>query len=160
MAVEIERKFLVTDTSYRRESEAGRIMKQGFLNLDPDRTVRVRISEGEAWLTVKGPSNLAGTTRFEWETPIPEEDAEDLLKLVDGTLVHKKRFRTQVGRHVYEVDEFFGDNEGLIIAEIELKDENEDFQKPRWLGMEVTGDIRYYNAQLCINPYKEWKEGI
>ena len=158
MAVEIERKFLVTDTSYRDTAGSGKLMKQGFLNLDPLRTVRVRISEGEAWLTVKGPSNDSGTTRFEWETGIATADAEDLLNLAAGSVIEKTRYSIPAGEHVFEVDEFYGENGGLVVAEIELGHEDDVFTKPGWLGKEVTGDPRYYNAQLSINPYKTWND--
>lgn len=156
MAIEIERKFLVTGKGYLNEATSQSVIRQGFLNLDPKRTVRVRIAGALAWLTIKGPSNQAGTTRFEWETPIEPAAAEELLLLTEGSVIEKKRYTVPKGNHLFEVDEFKGDNNGLVVAEVELSAEEDVFLKPEWLGAEVTGDIRYYNAQLSINPYKAW----
>ena len=107
-------------------------------------------------MTIKGASNESGVSRFEWEKEIPEDEAKALLKLCDEGVIDKTRFEVKMGNHVFEIDEFFGENEGLIMAEIELKSETEDFEKPKWLGKEVTNDIRYYNSYLSKNPYKKW----
>lgn len=156
--IEIERKFLVASNDYKFGAHKKNRIVQGFLNTDPYRTVRVRIREGLGFITIKGKGNENGTTRFEWEREIPMEDAEDLLKLAEPGAIDKVRYEVKVGDHLFEVDEFFGENEGLVVAEIELKHENEDFQKPSWLGSEVTGQSKYYNAQLSKNPYKKWQQ--
>jgi CYTH domain-containing protein len=153
---EIERKFLVRDDRYKPESFSETRIVQGFLNTHKERTVRVRIKGPTGFLTVKGISNKAGTTRFEWEKEIPVAEAESLLALCEDGVIEKTRYEIQVGEHVYEVDEFYGNNQGLTIAEVELNNENESFKKPDWLGEEVTGVIKYYNSQLSINPFKNW----
>ena len=149
---EIERKFLVKSTSFKEGSARKMTIKQGFLNLDPQRTVRVRIKGGDAYLTVKGITDEQGVKRFEWETKIAVEEAETLLELCDGGYLEKTRFEVPVSGHIYEVDEFHGQNEGLLVAEIELEEVDESFEKPEWLGEEVTGDNRYYNSQLIKQP--------
>lgn len=154
--VEIERKFLVKSDAFKAESIAEKRIVQGFLNTDPERTVRVRIKGDDGFLTIKGKSNSTGTSRFEWEKEIPIKEAEALLKLCEEGVIDKIRYNVTVANHLYEVDEFFSDNQGLIIAEVELKDEDEEFVKPNWLGEEVTGDIKYYNSQLSKNPFKKW----
>ncbi len=154
---EIERKFLVKDERYKAEFVSEKRIVQGFLNTHKERTVRVRIKGSKGFLTIKGKSNEAGTTRFEWEKEILVAEAESLLPLCEEGIIEKTRYEVKVGEHVYEVDEFFGNNQGLTIAEIELNDENESFKKPDWLGEEVTGDVKYYNSQLSINPFKNWK---
>ncbi len=154
--VEIERKYLVKDISYREVAISRKRIVQGFLNTDPDRTVRVRIKGDEGFLTVKGISNASGTTRFEWETGIKVEEAEALLQLCEPSVIDKTRYEIPMGKYLFEVDEFHGDNEGLIIAEIELDNENDVFERPDWLGEEVTGDIKYYNSQLSKNPLIGW----
>ncbi|MDO6854952.1 CYTH domain-containing protein [Cellulophaga lytica] len=154
--VEIERKFLVKSDAFKAESIAEKRIVQGFLNTDPERTVRVRIKGDDGFLTIKGKSNSTGTSRFEWEKEIPVKEAEALLKLCEEGVIDKIRYNVTVANHLYEVDEFFSDNQGLIIAEVELKDEDEEFVKPNWLGEEVTGDIKYYNSQLSKNPFKNW----
>ena len=116
----------------------------------------MRIKGEKAFITIKGISNSKGTTRFEWEKEISLKEAEQLIELCEPNLIEKIRYEIKVGNHIFEVDEFSAENEGLIIAEIELSEENESFDKPDWLGKEVTGDIRYYNSQLCIVPYKNW----
>lgn len=153
---EIERKFLVRSEDFRNESERSTRIVQGFLNTDPLRTVRVRIKGDKGFLTVKGMGNDQGTTRFEWETGIPLREAEALLKLAEPGVIEKIRYEVPMGGHLFEVDEFFGDNTGLIIAEIELQDEDEPFDRPFWLGKEVTGDKKYYNSQLSKRPYGLW----
>ena len=154
--IEIERKFLVNSFEFKDEAISKSIIKQGFLNSAPERTVRVRLSNDVGLLTVKGLSSDDGLVRFEWEKKISKEDAISLLKLCEEGIIEKIRYEIKAGNHIIEVDQFFGDNEGLIIAEIELNSENEVFEKPHWLAEEVTGDIRYYNSQLSKQPYKEW----
>ncbi|MCF6241917.1 MAG: CYTH domain-containing protein [Bacteroidales bacterium] len=157
MAKEIERKFLVKNNDFKKSAFKKMQIKQGFLSSVPERTVRIRIKENKAFITIKGLSNKSGTTRFEWEKEIPINEASELLSICEPGIIDKTRYLIKSGKHTYEVDEFYGENEGLIIAEIELHHENENFEKPKWLGKEVTGDIRYYNSQLSQNPYKNWK---
>jgi adenylate cyclase len=152
--LEIERKFLVTSDAFKQAAFKHTRIVQGFLNTHPERTVRVRIKGGQGFLTVKGISNKAGTIRTEWETAISVEDAELLLKLCEPGIIDKTRYEIKLGRHIFEVDEFSGENEGLIIAEVELNSEDEVFEKPHWLGKEVTGELKYYNSQLSLNPFK------
>jgi len=156
MGVEIERKFLVKNTDFRTESNQKKYLKQGYLNADKKRTVRVRIADEIAFITVKGESNSTGTTRFEWEKEIKKREAEELLLLCEPCLIEKTRYLIDAGRHTFEVDEFHGDNEGLIIAEVELSSEAEDFIRPNWLDLEVTGNLKYYNSSISKNPYKNW----
>ena len=154
---EIERKFLVTSTEFQSESIRSNRIVQGYLNSNPERTVRIRIKGTQAFITIKGKGNESGTTRFEWEKEIKVTEAEQLLLLCEDGVIDKVRYEIPFGKHLYEVDVFEGDNKGLIIAEIELEDENESFEKPNWLGEEVTGDDRYYNASLSVSSYKNWK---
>ncbi len=154
--IEIERKFLVISDAFKNEASLKERITQGFLNTDPNRTVRVRIKGELGFITVKGKSNDTGTTRFEWEKEIPLQDATALLKLCEEGMVDKIRHNIRIGNHIYEVDEFFGANEGLVVAEIELKAEDETFEKPSWLGKEVTGEVKYYNSQLGKNPFSKW----
>lgn len=154
---EIERKFLVKSEAFITESQGHNRIVQGYLNSNPERTVRVRIKGNKGFLTIKGKGNESGTTRLEWETEIPVLDAEQLLSLCEKGVIDKVRYDIRKGNHLFEVDIFFGENAGLIMAEIELQSENETFEKPEWLGTEVTGDNRYYNAYLSNNPYKNWK---
>lgn len=156
MNLEIERKFLVKNDSFKLKAFKKKYIKQGFLNSDKERTVRVRIIEDTAFLTVKGKSNKAGTTRFEWEKEIPVLDAEKLMPLTEKTVIEKYRYYINENKHVFEVDEFLDVNSGLIIAEIELTKEGEKFSKPEWLGKEVTGEIKYYNSSLSKSPYCFW----
>ena len=156
MAVEIERKFLVKNNSFKQESFAEKSMKQGYLNSNKNRTVRIRITDDKAFITVKGNSNSTGVSRFEWEKEIDKLEAEELLLLCETTIIEKNRFYVKSRQHVYEIDEFFGDNYGLIIAEVELKNEDEAYTKPLWLGEEVTGRKKYYNSKLSKNPFKDW----
>ena len=157
MGIEIERKFLVKNTAFRTESNQKKHLKQGYLNADKKRTVRIRIADEIAFITVKGESNSTGISRFEWEKEITKREAEELLLLCEPCLIEKTRYLIDVGRHTFEVDEFLGDNEGLILAEVELRSEAEDFIRPNWLGPEVTGDPKYYNSSISKNPYKKWK---
>jgi len=154
--VEIERKFLVISEAYKNEAFKTVRIVQGFLNTDPERTVRVRLKEDSGVLTVKGKTSDEGITRFEWETEISKTEAKALLSLCEEGIIDKMRYEIKVGNHIFEVDEFFEDNAGLVIAEIELKNEDDTFMKPNWLGEEVTNDIRYYNSQLSKQPYKTW----
>lgn len=156
--LEIERKFLVKSDAYKAVAVRHSRIVQGFLNTDPERTVRVRVRGDKGVLTVKGMSNESGTARFEWETEISVGDATDLIDLCETPILEKVRFEVPVGNHIYEVDEFMGENKGLVIAEIELQHENEVFERPHWLGKEVTGIIKYYNSQLTKNPYNTWKQ--
>ena len=155
--LEIERKFLVKSDAFKAEAFRENEIKQGYLNSSPERAVRVRLKDDSGFLTIKGKSDESGTTRFEWEKQISREEAEALLKLSEPGMISKIRYEVKAGAHIYEVDEFFEDNEGLILAEIELQSATEDFEKPVWLGEEVTGDHRYYNSQLSKKPFKLWK---
>jgi adenylate cyclase len=154
--IEIERKFLVLNEDFKKEAFAKNEIAQGYLSSIPERTVRVRIKGNNGFLTIKGSGNQSGVSRYEWEKIIPVEEAQELLKLCEKGRINKTRFEVRVGAHVYEIDTFYGDNEGLIIAEIELESENEIFEKPEWLGLEVTNDERYYNAYLSKNPFLNW----
>jgi len=154
--IEIERKFLVKSNDFKTQAFVKNRIAQGYLNSNPERTVRVRIKGEKGFLTIKGKGNESGLTRFEWEKEITVEEALLLLNLCETGKIDKIRFEIKVGNHTFEVDEFFGENEGLIIAEIELSSENESFEKPNWLGEEVTNDERYYNAYLSRNPFKNW----
>ena len=154
--IEIERKFLVKSDAFKKEAQSKERIVQGFLNTQPERTVRVRINGDFGYLTIKGKSNASGTTRFEWEKEISKTDAEALIILCEKGIIEKSRYKVPAGGHIFEIDEFYGDNSGLIIAEIELNDENEAFKKPDWLGEEVTGEVKYYNSQLSKQPYKNW----
>ncbi len=156
--LEIERKFLVKSDAYKNKVTNKKRIIQGFLNTDPERIVRVRIKGDKGFLTVKGISNDSGTTRFEWEKEITVIDAEQLLLICEKGVISKIRYDVPVENHIYEIDEFYGDNEGLVVAEVELKEEGEHFFKPDWLGKEVTGDVKYYNSQLSKEPYKNWKK--
>ena len=152
MGTEIERKFLVTGTAWRTPD--GQRIVQGYLNRDKARTVRVRIAGALAFLTVKGPTT--GATRAEFEYPIPLADAEALLGLCDGPLIDKVRHRIGFGNLLWEVDEFFGDNAGLVVAEVELASEDQAIERPSWVGQEVTSDSRYFNANLAAHPFNRW----
>ena len=156
MGLEIERKFLVAGDFKPFANKATRII-QGYLSSVPERTVRVRIKDDKGFLTVKGRSSKSGTTRFEWEKEIPVGEAQELIAICESGVIDKTRYIVEAGRHIYEIDEFHGDNQGLIVAEIELASEDETFAKPQWLGKEVTGDTRYYNSMLMKNPYRNWK---
>ena len=154
--LEIERKFLVLSNDFIKEAFTQNRIVQGYLNSNPERTVRIRIKGNKGFLTIKGKGNESGTTRLEWETEIPLEDAEKLLPLCESGVIEKVRYEIKVGKHVFEVDVFSGENEGLIMAEIELQSEDESFGKPIWIGKEVTNDVKYYNANLSNHPFKSW----
>lgn len=155
--LEIERKFLVTADSYKSESVRQTRITQGYLSNDPNRTVRVRIKGDKGFLTIKGASNKSGTTRVEIEEQIDLKKAETLLDLCLPGIIDKTRYEVHLGQHIWEVDQFYGLNKGLVLAEIELSSEDEIFIKPDWIGKEMTGDLRYYNSQLSINPYTKWQ---
>ncbi|EIA10137.1 CYTH domain-containing protein [Flavobacterium frigoris] len=155
--IEIERKFLVKDNSFKSAAFNQNRIAQGYLNSDPERTVRIRIKGNQGYITIKGISNETGMSRFEWEKEIPFDEAKSLLLLCEKGVIDKTRFEVKIGNHTYEVDEFYGENKGLIIAEIELQSETETFEKPHWLGQEVTNDKLYYNSNLSMNPYTKWQ---
>ncbi len=156
MAIEIERKFLIKSNIFKKESYKKTYIKQGFLNSHRERTVRIRITDEAAFITVKGISNRSGTSRYEWEKEINIKDAQKLLILCEETVIEKNRFLVKNEKHIFEVDEFLGQNKGLIIAEIELSNEEEFFTKPDWLGKEVTGVVKYYNSTLSKHPFNDW----
>ncbi len=155
MAREVERKFLVKGAFARFAEKKTRII-QGYLSSVPERTVRVRVKGDQGFLTIKGIGNESGASRFEWEKEITVVEAEELLKICEPGVIDKCRYQIKAGDHVFEVDEFYGENQGLVLAEIELGSEEESFEKPSWLGKEVTGDVRYYNAMLMKTPYTKW----
>ena len=157
MSLEIERKFLVKNDTWKKVTFKQIIIKQGYLNSDKNRTVRIRISDHQGFITVKGVSNASGATRFEWEKEIDVTEATEMLSLCETTIIDKNRFLVESGKHIFEIDEFYGDNQGLIIAEIELNSENETFEKPTWLGAEVTGNAKYYNSYLSKFPFSTWR---
>lgn len=154
--IEIERKFLVKSDAFKSEAFNSYRIKQGFLNSHKERTVRVRLTKDKGYLTIKGKSIANGFSRFEWEKAINLTEAEALLQLCEEGVIDKIRYEVKCGNHTFEVDEFLGENEGLIVAEVELESEEEHFEKPNWLAKEVTGDVKYYNSQLSKNPYKMW----
>lgn len=154
--IEIERKFLVQSEEFKAISFAKNEISQGYLNSNPERTVRVRIKGNQGYLTIKGKGNETGMSRLEWEMEIPVDEAKMLLNLCENDVISKMRYEVKFGNHVYEVDEFFGENEGLVLAEIELKSEQEAFEKPDWLGEEMTNNEKYYNSYLSKNPFKNW----
>jgi adenylate cyclase len=155
MSREIERKFLVNG-DFKKSAAQLLSIKQGYLSSDRERTVRVRIQGEKGFLTIKGIPDESGIGRFEWEKEITLSDAKDLLKLCEPGIIHKTRYLIPAGEYTFEVDEFHGDNNGLIIAEIELRSESDSFPRPDWLGKEVTGDLRYYNSMLTKNPFTRW----
>ena len=155
MALEIERKFLVTSDAWRAQARSRELLRQGYLESGERSSIRVRTAGDKAWLNIK--AKRSGMTRLEFEYPIPRQDADEILdELCKGPRVEKYRHEIPVGAHTWEVDEFLGDNQGLIVAEIELSDEAEQFERPAWLGEEVTHDERYYNFNLAKQPYTEW----
>ena len=155
MAQEIERKFLVKGDFKSLATKSTRII-QGYLSSVPERTVRVRVKGDKGFITIKGIGSQSGASRYEWEKEIPVEEVNELLKICEPGVIDKTRFLVPFGKHTFEVDEFYGENEGLILAEIELSSEGESFETPNWIGKEVTGDARYYNSMLMKNPYKGW----
>ncbi len=156
MAQEIERKFLVEDDSYKQTASSSTRIVQGYICRLQGRTVRVRLRGEKAYLTIKGPSLDGGLSRYEWEHEISGKEALELMVLCEGGVIDKVRYLVPWGKHIFEVDEFLGDNEGLVMAEVELDAVDETFERPPFLGKEVTGDRRYYNSCLTEHPFKEW----
>ena len=156
MAQEIERKFLVKG-DFKSEVFKSTRITQGYLSSVPERTVRVRVKGEKGFITIKGIGNESGASRYEWEKEIPVEEVRDLLKICEPGVIDKTRYLVKNGDYTFEVDEFYGDNDGLTVAEIELPSEDAAFNKPAWLGDEVTGDVRFYNYMLMKNPYKNWR---
>lgn len=156
MAQEIERKFLVNSDAFKSESAKQTRITQGYLSSVPERTVRVRIKGSKGYLTIKGIGNASGASRYEWEREIPVAEVEELLRICEPGVIDKSRYEVKSGAFTFEVDEFYGENQGLILAEVELSSEDDRFEKPQWLGEEVTGDVRYYNSMLMKNPYSKW----
>ncbi len=156
MAQEIERKFLVKNGGFKSNALKQTRIVQAYLSSVPERTVRVRIKGEKGFLTIKGIGSASGASRYEWEREIPVSEAEELLALCEPGAIEKIRYVVESGKHHFEVDEFFGENQGLIIAEVELESEDEAFEKPLWLGEEVTGYTRYYNSMLMKKPFRSW----
>ncbi len=157
MKIEIEKKFLVKNDSFKSESEKEIRITQRYLSSVPERSVRIRIRGDKGIITIKGLGSNSGMSRFEWEKEISVTDANDLFTLCEPGVVDKTRYIVKNGQHVFEIDEFYGENMGLIIAEIELSSEEEFFNRPDWLGDEVTGEVKYFNSMLIKNPYSNWK---
>ncbi len=157
MHIETERKFLVRNDSYKDMASASHRLAQGYICREGGNTVRIRLWDDTAFLTIKGAGNAGGMSRCEWEMEIPVEDARDLFLLCRNGIIDKTRYIVPYKGKIFEVDEFHGENSGLVVAEIELGSETESFARPDWLGAEVTGDRRYYNSMLSVNPYSTWK---
>ena len=157
MPLEIERKFLVSG-DYKSHSTSNSRIIQGYICSDRGRTVRVRLRDEKAFLTIKGPSTDDGLSRYEFEKEISKDEGLSLLRLCQPGIIDKKRWLVPVGKHTFEVDEFFGENEGLVVAEVELGSPDEDYERPSFVGKEVTGERKYYNSSLRLNPYKSWKD--
>lgn len=159
---ETERKFLVTGSDFKTQAYDATHIWQGYISSQNGRTVRVRIRGDKGYLTIKGPSGVAGLTRYEFDTEIPLDDARDLMQICEPGIIDKTRYlvKSPDGRHTWEIDEFYGDNQGLVLAEVELAREDEPFAKPAFIGREVTGDRRFYNSHMRTNPYRLWKEEI
>ncbi|MEI6895866.1 MAG: CYTH domain-containing protein [Colwellia sp.] len=156
MAQEIERKYRVNGESFKAKAEKSLRIIQGYLCSVPERTVRVRIKGDKGFLTIKGIGNESGASRYEWESEISTAEAKELLKICEPGVIDKTRFIVEYEGHTFEVDEFYADNQGLVVAEVELDDEEQVVNKPEWLGEEVTGDVRYYNSMLMKQPYCQW----
>lgn len=154
--IEIERKFLVLSDAFKSICINKNNIAQGYLNSDPDRTVRIRIKNDQGFITIKGKGNESGMSRLEWEKEIDVEEAKVLLSLCEKGVIEKTRYDVPFGNHIFEVDVFEGENKGLIMAEIELNSETELFSTPDWLGNEVTNDNRYYNSYLSRTPFASW----
>lgn len=157
MAIEIERKFLVKNDGFKNESVRELRITQKYLSTVPERTVRIRIKGEIGFITIKGIGKESGASRFEWEREISVKNAKELFKICEPGTIDKTRYNVKYGDHTFEVDEFYGDNEGLTVAEVELSSEDEKIDKPDWLGKEVTGDVNYFNSMLIKNPYSKWK---
>jgi CYTH domain-containing protein len=158
MAQEIERKFLVKDDSYKQMASSFSHIVQGYICRTSGRTVRVRMRGDKAFLTIKGPSPDGGLSRYEWEHEISGREALELMSLCESGVIDKVRYLVPWGKHIFEVDEFMGENEGLVMAEVELDAVDEEFERPPFLGEEVTGDRRYYNSCLTVTPFKKWED--
>lgn len=158
--MEIERKFLVSSDSYKRQATSQSRIKQGYICSGHGRTVRVRLRDHCAFLTIKGPSLDGGLSRYEFEKEITLDEAEHLFRLCEPGIIDKTRYLVPSGPHTFEVDEFYGDNEGLVMAEVELSAPDEPYEKPDFIGREVTGDRRFYNSHLRQNPFKLWKDSL
>lgn len=156
MAQEIERKFLVKG-EFKSLAYSQSHIVQGYISSAHGRTVRIRIRDEKGYLTIKGASNASGMSRYEWEKEIPFNEAQELMKLCEPGIIDKIRYLVKSGKHTFEVDEFYGENEGLILAEVELNSEDELYEKPSFIDKEVTGDIRYYNSNLMKHPFRTWK---
>ena len=156
MPQEIERKFLLKSDAYKMQSKKQTRLTQGYISSVPERTVRIRIKGDEGFITIKGISDEKGISRYEWEKKIDLEEARELLKLCEPGVIDKIRYEVEVDAFLFEVDEFKAENQGLVVAEIELSNEDETYPKPEWLGEEVTGDPRYYNVALSKHPYIKW----
>lgn len=157
MALEIERKFLVTDDSYKQQAYSCDRIAQGYICRQGGNSARVRLRGDKGYITIKGPS-FDGISRYEWEKEIPASEARELLKLCHGGIIDKCRYLVDYGNHTFEIDEFYGDNEGLVVAEVELASADEPFERPSFLGIEVTGEAKYYNGHLSRFPYKMWEK--
>lgn len=158
--MEIERKFLVRGDDYKRQARSSSRIKQGYITSGHGRTVRVRLRDDKAYLTIKGPSLDGGLSRYEFEKEITVDEALSLFRLCEPGIIDKTRYLVDCGNHTFEVDEFYGDNEGLVMAEVELSAPDEPYEKPDFIGGEVTGDHRFYNSHLRQNPYKKWKDEL
>jgi len=156
MAQEIERKFLVKSDAFKKQASKETRITQGYLSSIPERTVRVRVKGTKGFITIKGIGSASGASRYEWEKEIPVEEVNELLKICEPGVIDKTRYEVKAGPFNFEVDEFYGENQGLTVAEIELNSEEDGFEKPEWLGEEVTGDVKYYNSMLMKNPYTKW----
>lgn len=158
--LEIERKFLVKKgDAYKKAAYSSSHIQQGYIPAE-GATVRVRTRDDKAYLTIKGKSVNGGMTRYEFEKEISMDEAQHLLQLCQGGVIDKRRYLVKSGKHTFEVDEFYGDNLGLVMAEVELKDETETYEKPEFIGLEVTGDKRFYNSHLLSNPFSLWRETL
>ncbi|NPD47047.1 MULTISPECIES: CYTH domain-containing protein [unclassified Lentimicrobium] len=155
MAQEIERKFLVKG-DYKEDVFKSTRITQGYLSSVPERTVRVRVKGDKGFITIKGKGNTSGASRYEWEKEIAVEEVNELLEICEPGIIDKTRSLVKSGKHTFEVDEFYGENLGLTVAEVELSSEEEAFEKPAWLGEEVTGDVKYYNSMLMKTPFSKW----
>ena len=156
--LEIERKFLVRNSDYKRQAFSSSRIQQGYICSGHGRTVRVRVRDDRGYLTIKGPSDKEGVVRYEFEKEITLEEARELMNLCEPGRVDKTRYLVKSGNHTFEVDEFYGENEGLVMAEVELQRADEPYEKPDFIGEEVTGDHRYTNAHLSKHPFQSWKE--
>lgn len=158
--IETERKFLVKGYAYRDEAASSSRIKQGYICSGHGRTVRVRTRGDRAYLTIKGPSTDGGLSRYEFEKEITPDEVCQLMRLCEPGIIDKTRYLVACGEHTFEIDEFYGDNAGLVMAEVELKDKDEAFKKPHFIGQEVTGDRRFYNSSLRSYPFSLWRESI